>query len=92
MKKVEVGSYIKFLSNEITYWFSFYGWKDRNFKEKKYYTIDLFPCLVVNIDTIENSNNLLVGLLHPRNGIFYVVLDGDKIQETNYTFEIISFK
>ncbi len=39
MKKVEVGSYIKFLSNEITYWFSFYGWKDRNFKEKKYYSI-----------------------------------------------------
>ena len=87
MKNIKVGSYIKFIAKDITYWFSFYGWKDRNFNEKKYFTIDLFPCLVVNIDTIENSNNLLIGLLHPKSGIFYVILEGNKILGSDYVIE-----
>jgi hypothetical protein len=87
---LKIGSRVKFISEEITYWFYFNGWRDTNFnRNKKYIIVDINPSLVISIHTLNNHNNYIVGLLHPKDGIFYIELDGDKVCDTNYVVKSI---
>ncbi len=88
---LKIGSRVKFISEEITYWFYFTGWRDTNFNQnKKQIIIDINPSLVISIHTLNNHNNYIVGLLHPKDGIFYIEFDKNlNIIDSKYIIEIL---